>query len=281
MTERDRAIEQLAVIRSQTGAKIVARSAGVDFTQEEAILNLAVRFGRRPTGVRCPAATFAQPVGNKHVAVVQVADREEGGAEPALHFHALILSKTLYRELGDPFAIAERFPLVTQATGTLPTHIWLPEPLPPRTSQDVLAAMKAGDSSLLLGAAQAILDGARVAVKRDAPDPAFTRGLWQFLPDRMRGEVWPATFAFSSEIPFHAVVLPTNFDGKLVGYLTEEQTKDYPEGRYETRLQLAAETGDEAELARLFARKTSQEVLRLAVGIVLFAFAVALFLKFI
>ncbi len=280
MTESVRTIEQLAVLRSQGGAKIISRSAGVDFTLEEAILSLTVRFGRRPTGVRCPAATFAQPVGSKHVAVVQVADRDEGGAEPALHFHAVILTKTLYRELGDPFAIAERF-LVTQVTGTLATHVWPPQPLPPRTTQDVLAVMKAGDSSLLLGAAQAILDGARVAVKRDAPDPAFTRALWQFLPDRMRGEVWPATFAFSNEIPFHAVVLPTGFDGQLVGYLTEDQTKDYPEGRYETRLQLAAETGDEAELARLFARKTSQEVLRLAVCMVLFAFAVALILKFI
>ena len=281
MTESERTIEQLAVIRSIGGAKIVSRSAGVDFTLEEAVLSLAVRFGRRPIGVRCPAATFAQPVGSKHVAVVQVADRDEGGTEPSLHFHALILSKTLYRELGDPFAIAERFPLVTHVTSTLPTHVWPPQPLPPRTTHDVLAAMKAGDSSLLLGAAQAILDGARVAVKRDAPDPAFTRGLWQFLPDRMRGEVWPATFAFSNEIPFHAVVLPPGYDGKLVGYLSEEQTKDYPEGRYETRLQLAAETGDQAELERLFARKTSQDVLRLAVCMVLFAFAVALFLKFI
>ncbi len=281
MTESERTIEQLTVLRSQAGAKIVARSSGVDFTLEEAILGLAVRFGPRPTGVRCPAATFAQPVASKHVAVVQVADREDGGAEPALYFHALILTKTLYLELGDPFAIAERFPLITQVTSTLPTHVWPPQPLPTRTTQDILAAMKAGDSSLLLGAAQAILDGARVAVKRDAADPAFTRALWQFLPDRMRGEVWPATFAFSNEIPFHAVVLPTGYEGKLVGYLSEDQTKDYPEGRYETRLQLAAETGDQAELERLFARKTSQEVLRLAVFMVLFAFAVALILKFI
>jgi hypothetical protein len=49
--------------------------------------------------------------------------------------------------------------------------------------------------------------------------------------------------------------------------LGEEQVRDYPEGRYEYNLQHAAEMGDQAELDRLFARRSSRETLRLALVI--------------
>ena len=48
------------------------------------------------------------------------------------------------------------------------------------------------------------------------------------------------------------------------GHLTADQCRDYPEGRYELALQIAVEAGDQVELDRLFARRTSAETLRLA-----------------
>ena len=57
--------------------------------------------------------------------------------------------------------------------------------------------------------------------------------------------------------------------GDCQGYLTEEQAKDYPEGRYELDLQIAAEADDQAGLEHLFARRSRAQVLRM--GLILLA----------
>src|SRR5215213_6561449 len=194
----DLSVAQALVVAGPGGPTVVAKSDDFSPAWEDAALTAAVRFGRRPPGVACPAAVFAVPVGQAHAAVVQVADRPplSDAADPPLAFRFLVMGRKLYEALGDPFAIAYRFPPDWSAKGTLPALAWPPEPLPKRTVELVQGVLKAGDGPLLLGAAQALTDGGRVMLVSKEPAGDVFRGLWQLLPDRTRAELWPATFAF-------------------------------------------------------------------------------------
>jgi len=268
-------IQQAVAITDARGVRVVAQTDGFDTPEAERI---AVLFGSRPNGVACPLAHFACPFGRKHVAVVRVEDRPGG----ALGFRLLVLARELYLHLGDPFAIADRYPPDWSATGELPQLAWPMEVLPERTLERLDAILKAGDVSLLLGSAQALVDGNRVLLKRDEPSERFVRDLWQLLPDRTRCDLWPATFAFSDELGFHAAVgpaLPTARHGVQV--LPEDAIRDYPQSSYELSLQLAIESGDRAGLKRLLARRTADDTIRLGLYMLGFALAVALVLKFV
>jgi hypothetical protein len=297
MTGPTLSVPQAVVVRDSSGPRLVGKSHGLTFELEEAVLGAAVRFGPRPPGVACPGAVFGCPLGDDYVGVVQVTDMPGDGSALGfrfLLFYASDYTRDGYLYLGDPFAVADRFPPDWSGKGDLPALTWVIDGPPPRrTVEKVRQVLKRepvplDDSSpvpevylagqLLLGTTQALLDGARVAVVRPGPDPDFVRGVWELLPDKARAELWPATFAFSADLGFHLTVLASP---PPVGYLTEEQAKDYPEGRYELALQTAAEAGDQAELDRLFARKTSREVLRLAVMMVVFALLVAVVMKFL
>ena len=275
----DLRIHQGLLTSDRRGVRVVASSE--DFPTPDAE-RIVVLFGSRPEGVACPRAHFACPFGKGQVAIVLVADQHlAGSSETALAFRFLVMSRGLYQHLGDPFAIADRYPPAWTVTGTLPDLDWPMEVLPPRKVEDVDHALKTGDSGLLLGGVQALVDGNHLLIQRDGPDENLVRNLWLLLPTRTRRDLWPASFAFSNELGFHAVVLPT-VPTKL-GYtdLTEEQARDFPSSRYELNLQIAAESGDQAELDRLFERRTSQETLRLGVGMVIAALATAAVFKFL
>ena len=272
----DLRVSQALLVADARGVRVAAQSDGFDTPEGERI---AVLFGRRPPGVACPLAHFACPFGRDSVAVVQVADRT-GPGDP-LAFRCLVFARELYRHLGDPFAVADRFPPPRDATGTLPGLWWPHEVLPRRTVEQIDSILKHGDSPLLLGATQALVDGSRVVVRRPAPDEALLRGLWQLLPDRTRCDLWPASFAFSLELGFHAAAMPEvpPLDPNKVH--DEERARDYPQGSYELSLQIAAEHGDQRELDRLFARRTSAETLRLGLTILFGALLIAAILKFV
>lgn len=273
----DLAIRQVIVIRYGNDPKVVAKSENVDFELEEAAIRMSVQFGARPPGVACPEAVFAKGVSRTRVAVVQVADRPDGTENPPLGFRFLIFSTDIYAYLGDPFMIAGLFPANYDLRGTLNELSWTHAAPPPRRVEDLREILKNGDSQLLLGATQALLDGAKLAIVRRQPDPVLIHGLWQLLPDRVRCDLWPATFAFSNELNFHAAVVPES----APGFLNDEQCKDYPEGRYELAMQIAIESGDQTEVTRLLNRQPSAAVLKLAAAMVLFAFLVAAILKFL
>ena len=256
----DLTISQAVVVSDPSGPTLVAKSDAFPFEREEAVLAVFRRYGTRPPGVAVPAAMFATPLGRGHVAVVQVADQPGSN----LGFRFLILTRRLYEAIGDPFAVADRFSPNWSARGSLPTLDWPPEPLPRRTVEQVARILKDGDGPLLLGAAQGLLDGVRVVLARSTPDDAPLRALWQLLPTRTRVELWPATFAFTLDLGFHVAVMPYPPAPLPLGYVSEEQAKDYPQGRYELALQTAAEHGDQGEIDRLFARRSSQDTLRLA-----------------
>lgn len=266
----DLRIQQAIVLRDARGVRVVARSDGFDEPEAERI---SVLFGDRPEGVACPVAHFACPFGKAHVAVVRVEDR--GGA---LGFRFLVLARELYRHLGDPFAISDRYSPNFDAVGPLSDLAWPMEVLPPRTVDQLDAILKDGDGPLLLGATQALIDGNRVVLKRDEPAERALRDLWQLLPDRSRCELWPATFAFSTELGFSIAAGPALALKR--GTLPEDAVRDYPQSHYELNLQLAIESNDAAALKKLLARRTSDDTLRLGLVILAFALAVAAVLKF-
>jgi len=267
----DRTIAQLLVILDRTGPAVVAKSDGVPFTWENSANTAAVRFGI--PGITEPAV-FAVPLGKSHVSIATVSANHD-----TLAFRFLLLNRKLYEALGDPFQIADAFPPEWSARGALPLLEWLEKPLPARNVLELQTMLKENDGPLLLGATQALLDGSRILIQRDAPADALLRQLWQLLPTKSRCEIWPATFAGNADLGFQIAVLPSLPDKLPMGYITEEQTRDYPEGRYELSLQSAIESGNQFELDRLLARRSSQETLRLALGMLVGALVLALVSK--
>lgn len=274
MPKPDFTIAQALLFSDARGVRVVARTEAFDESEAERI---AVLFGPRPAGVACPLAHFARPFGKTRVAVVNVADRPDG----SLGFRFLVMDRTLYGHLGDPFAIADRFPPDWSAKGSLAAMEWPPEPLPSRRVDELQSMLKAGDTSLLLGATQVLVDGGCIVLKRSEPQEAFMRGLWQLLPNRTRAELFPASFAFSDELGFDAVALPDPPTDPSRLRHTEDGLRDYPQSRYELNLQIAIESGDQSELERLFARRTSDDTIRLGLTIIAVALVVALILKFV
>jgi hypothetical protein len=225
-----------------------------------------------PAGVSAPDSLFANPFARRHVAVVSVSGRK---------FRFLLLPRSLYNVIPDPFAIVDRFPPQWDVSRSLPTLEWPEEPLPRRTIAQLDAIFKHGDGPFLLGACQTLVDGGRIIIQRPAPDAKLVRDLWDLLPDSTRRQTWPATFAYSAALNFGLVILPAIPEGDLRGYLTEDQARDYPESRYERELQIAVEHNDQRTVDRLFARRSSTETLRLAIWIVLGATALSIASKII
>jgi hypothetical protein len=251
------------------GYRFLARSPGFLDDWLPQAERLCTGFGERPAGVACPAAVFARPLGDKHVAVVQAADLgvDDAGRPGALGFRLLVLPQDAYAFLGgDPFALSERFPPTWEARGELAALSCPAEPPARRTVADIQGLF--GRHKLiqptLLGGTQALLDGGRVVFERSEPDPDVVRALWTLLPTKTRATLWPASFAFGNRLGFDALVVPKAQGVEFADYLREEQAGDYPEGRYEHALQVAAESGDQAELDHLFARKGRAEVRRMA-----------------
>jgi hypothetical protein len=221
-------------------------------------------FGTPPEGVACPLALFAQPFGPRHVAVVQVSDQ----VKPGFAFRFLILPRGTYlRLIPDPFAVGDLFPPDWAARGDLPALALPPRPLEPATVEQLQQILRTGGSQTLLGAVQGLIDGGRLVFERPAPAPQLLRDLWQMLPYSARAELWPATFAFANSLRFDVLVAPNVAGVEHDRYLTEEQTIDYPEGRYEFDLQYAVEHGDRREVDRLLNRRSSRQMLRLALWI--------------
>jgi hypothetical protein len=256
------------------GYRFLARSPGFLDDWLPHAQQLCTSFGDRPAGVACPHALFARPFDKHHVAVVQVADQglDDAGRPGALGFHLLLVPMDLYRALGgDPFLIAQHFPPAWQARGELSALTWDAPPPSPRSVAEVAHVLDVPDSATLLGGVQALVDGGRIVFERPKPDPEMVRSLWMLLPTSTRWERWPATFAFANTLQFDVVVLPRVDPVALPGYLLEAHAGDYPPGRYEHALQTAAEAGDQPEIDRLFARRSSSETRRLALTLVVIA----------
>ncbi len=236
------------------GYRFLARSPGFDDRWLAQAEQLCTGFGERPASIACPLAIFARPFGRERVAVVQASDRgtDDAGRPGALGFYLLVLPRALYRRLGgDPFFLAQRFPPSWEARGVLPSFDGSMEPPPARTAAMLQKVLNVPNSATLLGGVQILLDGGRLIFERDRPDDAILRSLWALLPTRERAELWPASFAFSNAHGFDVLVVPRAADAEYEHFITEEKAGDYPEGRYESNIQSAIETGDQREIDSL------------------------------
>jgi len=284
-------IEQ-ALFHAGSASAPLARSPGFQDAWLPEVQRILAGFGERLTGVPCPAALFVQPLGKKHIAIVQVAD-QPGRDEKFLAFRFLVIERKAYEsQLGDPFIIADRLAPDWEKRGDLATLTWIDLPLPARSVAQIQAvlkrvkahALKEGDdpesldfertpenseSPALLGGAQILVDGGKLVFERKTPDNDLVRGLWTLLPNRTRGRLYPATFAYSGALQFDVMVLPRlNLLERLEGYATEDMACEYPGSGYELALQRAAEHNDQASLNSLLQRRDSKETLKLA-GILL------------
>jgi hypothetical protein len=268
-------IEQAILEPTSRGWELRARSPGWRDEWQPDAERICAGFGRPPTGAHLPNCVFAQPLGRDQVAVVQAA---ADGAVPILRFHVLIIPNRLYGAIGDPFTIAEQFPPPWGARVVLPTLVWTDEPAD-RSVERVQRILQEDDSATLLGGAQALVDGGRIVFERPFPAPDLLRRLWALLPDSTRAELWPASYVFAADLDWHAAVVPRYEPTAWPRFISEEQAGDYPEGRYELNLQIAAESGNQMALDRLFARRTSRQTLRLAIVLLCAAIAAAVLTK--
>ena len=279
---------------------LVGRSSGFRPDWEEEAEWLITGFGERPRGVPCPLAVFAQPLGKHHVAVAQVVERDDATTQ----FRLLVIERRLYeRHFGDPFVLADRFPPSWEERGELATLVWPGDPPPPRNVEDIRRVLKRvkasalregedpeneeivrtidnSESPALLGGAQVLVDGGRVVFRRQKPDAELIRGLWTLLPNSVRARLWPATFAFSNALGFDALVVPRVYGEDFQGYLSEDQAAEYPPGRYEFNLQVAAEEGDQRELDALLGRRSLGDTKRLALLLLIGVTFVAILSQF-
>lgn len=282
-------IEQARFFREDSASpRLAGHSSGFRGDLIPLAQRLVIGFGNRPAGQACPSAVFAQPLGPDHVAVVQVADRPQGGGPPTLGFHFLVVAETDYRNfLGDPFWLARKYPAPWDARAALEALECPRAHLPPRTVadvQNVLKRVKAGalkegedpeesqleltsensESPALLGGVQVLVEGGKLVFERPLPDNEFLRGLWTLLPNSTRARLWPASFAFANTLRFDVLVVPRIHPEDFEGYLSEEQAVDYPAGHYELTLQTAAESGNQRDLDQLLNRRSTRETVKLA-----------------
>lgn len=258
-------IHHATLLRHEEDGQLHWLSWSMDFEDawKPEVEALCRAFGKRPPGLACPEALFVQPFGKQFVAIVQVADQPGG-----LGFRFLRVPRLVYLTLdGDPFLIAAQFPPAWSERDAVATLVWPEEAPGRRMIAEVQQILQSEEGPTLLGATQALLDGGRLVFERPAPAADVVRKLWLLLPTSSRCELPLATFAFSNELAFPIVVTPRYNEEDFAGYLTEEQMGDYPQGRYELHLQIAAEEGDQLELDRLLARRSRAQTWRLGLVI--------------
>lgn len=266
-------ITQAMLVTDSAGVRWVAKSDEFSVSWEEQAVRLVEGFGPRPEGVAVPAAVATLPFGKKHVAVVQFADQPVG-----LMFRVLVLNRKLYEAISDPFAVSDTLPPNWSARGPLPPLTWTPDPPPARTVAEV-AEILHHDGPLLLGSTQALIDGMRVVLQRPVPEDSALRRVWKLLPYSVRNELAVATFTFGLDARFNLSVTPNPPAPLPFGTIGEENCRDLPEGRYELALQIAAESDNQAEVNRLFTRRSSKDTLKVALALLGIALLAALVSK--
>lgn len=248
----------------------IVRARSTEFVEEWVPLAEEIRRKFGPIPGDPLDVLFVISFGSKHVAIGRVS-----GAR----LHLLVLSQDLYDHLHDPFAIAERFPVPWEARGSLPDLDWPPQPLPRRTTEMLDAILKNGDGPFLLGASQALVDGAKIAFQQSGPAMTLFRDLWSLLPASIRRTTWLATYTTSNELGFDLLAMPVLPEVVLPGYLNEDQARDYPDSRYERHLQIAVEAKDQRALDHLLARKSTSEMINLALLIIGLSFGIVAVVK--
>jgi len=162
----------------------------------------------------------------------------------------------------DPFRVWDRFahkPEVSSlAEGTLRVE---PEWSQPPSLDTFQNWLKSDDSALLLGGAQALMDGAKIHLDRDGNEWEVARRLWNLVPLSLRLE--KRLVVNDPEKRINADLKVSRTPGDPDAW-TSQRLGDYPEGRYEFGLQTAIDNGDEAAIHGYLARRSPKQVMMLA-----------------
>lgn len=193
----------------------------------------------------------------------------------------LVVPGPLYRLIHDPFRLTREFPPEFTPNSRLAELPWIHGRPAPRELSAVQKVLREGDGPTLLGAAQALVDGGRIAFQRSQPDPDLFEQIWMLLPDSVRGELSFATFTRNNALQFDLLATPIVNPDDHPRYLTERHAGDYPEGRYELALQMAVESEDEGRMRELFARRSGSQAMRLAWTMLLAAIGLGVAVRFI
>jgi hypothetical protein len=188
-----------------------------------------------------------------------------------------VVRKATYALYPDPFAIAAALPPKWDRRAFHDDPAWPIATVPRRGVFELQTLLKEKESPLLLGACQALVDGSRIAFDVAETPPDVIADVWKLLPAGIQKRVPFSTNAKPS--PMFEVVRCAAGELPATGFLSTEQVLDYPESRYEHELQYAIESGNQPLLDRLFARRTSKEVLALLVFALFLGFGLAFLAK--
>lgn len=258
--------QALAARYGDAEVRWLAHSSEFDVALQVPLGEIALKFGPRPSGTRCPEAWLVLPKVGAWAVLARVGDLGPNPSAPAaLGFQFLILTTADYAATGaDAFRLVQNASACWERRGTLPQLTGQPASRL-RTIEEVTGALQREDGPLLLGATQALLDGSCIALQRDQPANDLFPALWMLLPYRNRVQFSVATFVFSNDLGLTILATPPqariDYDYR---YLSAAQAEYYPEGRYELNLQCAVESGDEPAMQRLFLRRTRADTLRMA-----------------
>ena len=179
-----------------------------------------------------------------------------------------LVTDALYNDVNDPWAITERFPIEPHQRGPIPAEEWpLAEPADAAYSGRPRRRITRGRGADLVRRgpvarrrrALRVSRGERRRIFSPTLD-AVTHGHAAVVgPDDVRGRRPAGVLA----------VRPRKLaGGGRVGVSDPVRAENYPEGRYESRLQYAVEHGDEREVQRLLARRTPAQTARLALALI-------------
>ncbi len=151
------------------------------------------------------------------------------------------------------------------------------EPLP--QLDHLVLLLKGPDSAFYLGAAQAMVDGARIGLGNthsfDQPCIQQAANLWQLLPLSVRAE---RTIALPDPNNVLRADLTSAGEDCDESVWQGDRLGDYPEGRYEWNLHAAIDQGDLAMIHKLLKRQSPKQVLLMGLLLILgFAIMGALF----
>jgi len=277
------------IIWDRFGPRSAGRSSTATTAGEEQALQWVARAGTLGTGESTEASPTTAgtrregwgvlPWDRQHRVMIQ--SREVG---PCTWFWLVVIDHATYREQPDPVAwrAANPWPeLPSPGSSGLQT----PGTISPAQAQltlrrpdaDELKQLLAGqEADLVLGAAQALVEGSRFGLVRPAPIPGYCESLAACLPDSIRAEWTFISFAAQPTWAcdtFIAAIAPDPWPWPA---LKEDAIRDYPLGRYEQALRAVLDAGDVAAYNGLMARRSPRQTLQLAAGLVLLALLFAI-----
>ncbi len=123
--------------------------------------------------------------------------------------------------------------------------------------QDLL---KSADSALLLGGAQALMDGAGVRLDAGHEDREVAERLWNLAPLSVRLERTMVIGDPGNILRADLTALSPTTQAQA-DFWNSQRLGDYPEGKYELALQSAIDQGDELSIERHLHRQSPRQVM--------------------